>query len=149
MLRANYLAWLKQGWAINNQTKYAMANSCTCMDTHTHKHTHTHRHRQTYRHTHTQYTHRDMQTHHTHTHVHTDTHGYTDKPYTHYTHKFIHRDMHSFTPSSSIHSLVCILLIFGICDGLYMLAPESSTIRKCGLGRVGVSLWAWALRPSS
>jgi hypothetical protein len=35
------------------------------------------------------------------------------------------------------------------CDGLYMLGPGSSTFRRCGLVGVGVSLWIWALRPSS
>ena len=37
------------------------------------------------------------------------------------------------------------------CDGLYMLAPGSGTIRgcgpvfcRCGLVGVGVSLWVWA-----
>ena len=34
-------------------------------------------------------------------------------------------------------------------DSLYMLGPGSGTIRRCGLVGVGVSLWAWALRPSS
>ena len=34
------------------------------------------------------------------------------------------------------------------CDGLYMLSLGSGTIRKCGLVRIGVSLWVWALRPS-
>jgi len=33
-------------------------------------------------------------------------------------------------------------------DGLSMLGPGSGTIRRCGLVGVGVSLWAWALRPS-
>ena len=36
-----------------------------------------------------------------------------------------------------------------ICDGLYMLGPESGTIRKCGPVGFGVSLWVWVLRPSS
>jgi hypothetical protein len=35
------------------------------------------------------------------------------------------------------------------CDGLYMFGPGSGTIRRCGLVGVGVSLWAWALRPFS
>jgi hypothetical protein len=35
------------------------------------------------------------------------------------------------------------------CDGLYMFGPESGTIRRCGIVGVGVSLWAWALMPSS
>jgi hypothetical protein len=35
------------------------------------------------------------------------------------------------------------------CDGLYMLGPGSDTVGRCGLVGVGVSLWAWALRPSS
>ena len=35
------------------------------------------------------------------------------------------------------------------CDGLYMLGPGSSAIRRCGLVGVGVSLWLWTLRPSS
>jgi hypothetical protein len=34
-----------------------------------------------------------------------------------------------------------------LCDGLYMLGPEASTIRRCGLLVVGVSLWVWALIP--
>jgi hypothetical protein len=38
---------------------------------------------------------------------------------------------------------------FSMCDGLYMLGPESGTIRRCGSVRVGVSLWMWAVRPSS
>ena len=33
--------------------------------------------------------------------------------------------------------------------GLYMLDPGSGDIRKSGPVGVGVSLWAWALRPSS
>jgi hypothetical protein len=32
---------------------------------------------------------------------------------------------------------------------MYMLGPRSATIRRCGLDGVGVSLWVWALRPSS
>jgi hypothetical protein len=35
-----------------------------------------------------------------------------------------------------------------ICDGLYMLGPGSGIIRY-SLVEVGISLWAWALRPSS
>ena len=35
------------------------------------------------------------------------------------------------------------------CDGLYMLGPGSGTIRRCGPVGVGVSLWVWAIRPSS
>jgi hypothetical protein len=35
------------------------------------------------------------------------------------------------------------------CDGLYMCRPGSGTIRRCGPFGVGVSLWVWALRPSS
>jgi hypothetical protein len=31
---------------------------------------------------------------------------------------------------------------------VYMLGPGSGTIRMCGPVGVGVSLWAWALRPS-
>ena len=37
----------------------------------------------------------------------------------------------------------------GIKCGLYMLGPESGTIRGYGLVGVGVSVWVWALRPSS
>lgn len=33
--------------------------------------------------------------------------------------------------------------------GLYMLGPGSGAIRRCSLVPVGVSLWAWALKPSS
>ena len=36
-----------------------------------------------------------------------------------------------------------------LCGGLYMLGPGSSTIRKCGLVGVGVSLLMWALKPYS
>jgi hypothetical protein len=35
------------------------------------------------------------------------------------------------------------------CDGLYMLFPGRGTFRRCGPVGVGVSLWVWALRPSS
>jgi hypothetical protein len=35
------------------------------------------------------------------------------------------------------------------CDGLYMLDPGSGTIQSIGVVGVGVSLWVWALRPSS
>jgi hypothetical protein len=35
------------------------------------------------------------------------------------------------------------------CDSLHMLSPGSGTIRSCGVVRVGVSLWAWVIRPSS
>ena len=35
------------------------------------------------------------------------------------------------------------------CDGLHMLGPRDSTIRRCGLFGVGVPLWAWALIPLS
>ena len=34
--------------------------------------------------------------------------------------------------------------ILGECDGLYILGPGSSTIWRCGLVEVGVSLWVWA-----
>jgi hypothetical protein len=34
-------------------------------------------------------------------------------------------------------------------DSLYMLCPGNGTIRGCGPVGVGVSLWVWALRPSS
>jgi hypothetical protein len=40
-------------------------------------------------------------------------------------------------------------LILGNCDGLYMLGPGSGTVRRCGFVGVGVSLWVWAIRPSS
>ena len=30
-----------------------------------------------------------------------------------------------------------------------MLGPGIGTIRKCDFVRIGVSLWVWALRPSS
>jgi hypothetical protein len=33
------------------------------------------------------------------------------------------------------------------CDGLKILGLGSSTIWRCGLVGVGVSLWAWALMP--
>jgi len=33
------------------------------------------------------------------------------------------------------------------CDGLYMLSPESGTIRRCDPDGVGVPVWAWALMP--
>jgi hypothetical protein len=35
------------------------------------------------------------------------------------------------------------------CNGLNMLGLGSGTIRRCDLVGVGVSLWVWALRPSS
>jgi hypothetical protein len=35
------------------------------------------------------------------------------------------------------------------CDGLYMLGPGSGMVRRCVPVGVGVSLWVWALRPSS
>ena len=35
------------------------------------------------------------------------------------------------------------------CDALYMLSPGSGMIRRCGPVGVVVSLWVWALRPSS
>jgi len=34
-------------------------------------------------------------------------------------------------------------------DGLCRLGPGNGTIRRCGSVGVGVSLWTWALRPSS
>lgn len=40
------------------------------------------------------------------------------------------------------------IYIYGICDDLYMLGP-SGTIRRHSLVGVAVSLWVWALRPSS
>jgi hypothetical protein len=33
-------------------------------------------------------------------------------------------------------------------DGLYMVSPESSTIRQCSSVGVGFSLWVCAVRPS-
>jgi hypothetical protein len=43
-----------------------------------------------------------------------------------------------------------ILIIFNfVCHSLNMLSPGSGTIWRCGLVGVGVSLWFWALRPSS
>jgi len=33
------------------------------------------------------------------------------------------------------------------CHGLYVLGHGSGTVWRCGLVGVGVSLWAWALRP--
>jgi hypothetical protein len=39
--------------------------------------------------------------------------------------------------------------VFVCCSGLNMLGPESDTIWRCGLDGVGVSLWVWALTPSS
>jgi hypothetical protein len=38
---------------------------------------------------------------------------------------------------------------FKQCDGLYVLGPGVGMIRRCGPVGVGVSLWVWALRPSS
>jgi len=35
------------------------------------------------------------------------------------------------------------------CDGLYVLVLGHSTIRHCGLVGVGMSIWVWALIPSS
>jgi hypothetical protein len=37
----------------------------------------------------------------------------------------------------------------GMCDGLHMFDSGSGTIRRRGPVGVGVSLWVWALRPSS
>jgi len=37
----------------------------------------------------------------------------------------------------------------GKCHGLNEIGPGSGTVRRCGPVGVGVSLWAWALRPSS
>jgi hypothetical protein len=51
-----------------------------------------------------------------------------------------------FDPQYIVESF---LLIPVICDGLNMLGPGSGTIKKCGLVGVGVSLWVWALKPSS
>lgn len=47
--------------------------------------------------------------------------------------------------------IVKILLIDikSYCDNLYMLGPGIGTIRSCGIVKVGMSLWLWALRPSS
>ena len=44
--------------------------------------------------------------------------------------------------------LVCSFacLLDGGCGGLNILGPRSSTIMRCGVVRVAVSLWAWALR---
>lgn len=39
------------------------------------------------------------------------------------------------------------LIGFVVCNGLYMLGLGSGTTRKCGPVRLGVSLWAWDLRP--
>jgi hypothetical protein len=56
---------------------------------------------------------------------------------------------------ASIDNLVQIEFAYGYackelsCYGLYMLSPGSGTIKRCGPVGVGVSLWAWALRPSS
>jgi hypothetical protein len=41
------------------------------------------------------------------------------------------------------HGRACIVC----CHGLNMLGPGNGTIWRCGLVRIGVSLWAWALRP--
>ena len=35
------------------------------------------------------------------------------------------------------------------CGGLNTLGPGSGSIKRCGLVGVGVSLWVWAIRPSS
>ena len=37
----------------------------------------------------------------------------------------------------------CIWSGVGMCDSLYILGPGSGTIRRYGLGEVGVSLWTW------
>ena len=39
--------------------------------------------------------------------------------------------------------------VYHVCHGLNMLGPGSSTIWRCGLVGVGVSLWVWALRSYS
>ena len=49
----------------------------------------------------------------------------------------------------SVHSSKTLTKIQIQCDGLDMLGPESGTIVRCDLVGVGMSLWAWALRPSS
>jgi hypothetical protein len=41
------------------------------------------------------------------------------------------------------------ILMYSSCGGLNMLDPRSSTIWRYGIVGVGVSLWVWALRPSS
>ena len=51
------------------------------------------------------------------------------------------RKMHSETRNGGPSNIQC--------DGLCMLGPGSDTIRRYGPVGVGVSLWAWALRPSS
>jgi hypothetical protein len=38
--------------------------------------------------------------------------------------------------------LVCLNVL--TCDGLYILGPGSSTIRRCDRVEVDVTLWAWA-----
>jgi hypothetical protein len=39
--------------------------------------------------------------------------------------------------------------ILHCCGGLYLFGSGSSTIRRCGLVGVVVSLWVWAIRPST
>jgi hypothetical protein len=40
------------------------------------------------------------------------------------------------------------IIVTDICDGSYMLGPESGTMRRCGPVGVGVTVWVWAIRPS-
>jgi hypothetical protein len=46
-------------------------------------------------------------------------------------------------------TIQCWRNVFPHFDGLCMLGPGSGTIRRCDPGGGGVSLWVWALRPSS
>jgi len=47
-----------------------------------------------------------------------------------------------------VHTQLSVGFVMGCCfdgcNGVYMLASGSDTIRRCGLIGVGVSLWAWA-----
>jgi hypothetical protein len=42
-----------------------------------------------------------------------------------------------------------IIICYSLRYSLNMLDPGSGTIRRCGPVGVGVSLWVWALKPSS
>ena len=55
--------------------------------------------------------------------------------------------------SGLVHTSVCMSVwrteVKVVCGVLNMFGPGSGTIWRCDLVGVGVSLWGWALRPSS
>jgi hypothetical protein len=55
----------------------------------------------------------------------------------------------TFSPIPQILLARDILFMEGRCGALNMLGPGSGTIRRCGLVGGRVSLWGWAMRPSS